>query len=93
MRPIGRIVMRGKDKDDGLGLFVLFMGGKGSFKPGYVYEIREILDELHVVEVGPSHLGPAWEGRDVSTVLSIEGKLVALTANEYAQQCEKGRES
>lgn len=82
--------MRGKDKEDGLGIFVLFTGGKAHFKPGYVYELREVLDVLHVVEVGPSHLGPDWKGRDVNSILRENGKLLALTVDEWAQECEKG---
>ena len=71
-------------------------------KPGIVYEIREVMDTLVIVPVGPSLLsasrtspdagdtlyGVSWSN-DVSYILECVGKHLILTRDEYLEQYEK----
>ena len=57
-KPIARLVIRdeGKDNPPVLGLLTC-LKGQTFFKKGMVYEVRETLGEIHIVEVGRSAVG------------------------------------
>ena len=62
-------------------------------KPNTVYQIREIMGELMIEEVGPSVMdtgvtGFTW-GKDMSALMRECGSYMYLTADEYAEQCAK----
>lgn len=52
MRTVARILTRFQGEGDGLFIGVLFKGGLDYFKPNTIYEIKEILGALTIVEVG-----------------------------------------
>lgn len=93
---VARIVMRGSDPTDGLGLIALFQGGQESLKPNTVYDVRDYAGVLTIVEVGPSVMSSEvargsllnWEC-DVTSILN-EGKYVFLTEAEFRELIERG---
>jgi len=59
MKTVARILTRLQGEGDGLFVGALFKGGTEFFKPNTIYEIRECLGELRIVEVGQaSGAGP-----------------------------------
>lgn len=56
---LARLITRLQDDNDGLFIGSLLKGGKDYFKPNTVYEIRDIMGTLTIVEVGQgSGAGP-----------------------------------
>lgn len=99
MKTVARMITR--PVDDGsdapnLGL-VAFFHGQSALKANRVYEIREVLGELVVVDIGENVLVgkteaerkgmPCW-GQDVSTILNQGGRNLYLTKAEYASICK-----
>lgn len=97
-RAVARIVMRGPDETDGLGLLALMDKNQKFFKRDTIYQIDEIMGELVIREVGPSAIRrnsrmsnfPACWGSDISSILHVCGKYLWLTIEEWKQQCELG---
>lgn len=91
IKPIARLVFRGSDKKDGLILGVSLKGHK-FFKPNTVYELREVLGEITIKEVGKSWLGAngrkEW-ARTIGDIVEIHGRKTYLTREEY--QSIKGK--
>lgn len=52
MKTVARILTRLQGEGDGLFLGALFKGGSAYFKPNTIYEIRDVLGVLTIVEVG-----------------------------------------
>lgn len=52
MKTVARIVTRLQGEGDGLFLGALFKGGDDYFKPNTIYEIKDVLGTLTIVEVG-----------------------------------------
>lgn len=77
---------------DGLIIGGVLRDGHEFFKPGYVYEIVDILGEPVVQEVGPSWVKPTLQhagarhiswGSSIDNVLMSAGKHLILTEDEY----------
>ena len=74
IQTVARFVTRdgGGEAEDGLLIGGLLRAGRAFFKPGYVYEIQEVLGELLIKEIGPSWIKPTCKsGR---TLQDEEGK-------------------
>ena len=97
MKTVARIATRLQGEDDGLFLGALFKGGRAYFKPNTIYEIKDILGTLTIVEVGrATGAGPnncssmnldyskvqfSWCS-DISHVMCLGGRQF-LTEEEY----------
>lgn len=79
-----------KERNDGLFIGCRFKDS--SLKPGYVYEIIDILGVLTIVELGPSHIKPTMKDNHLPTSwangishnLDVAGKHLFLTEQEMA---------
>jgi hypothetical protein len=103
MKTVARIVTRMQGNDDGLFLGALFKGGRDYFKPNTIYEIKDILGALTIVEVGrATGAGPdncsslkldyskvqfSWCS-DIGYVMSLGGRQF-LTEKEYLGSLNK----
>lgn len=95
MKSIARFVRRDGGDEDGLLIGNMFKQGAKHFKPGYVYEIQEILGELVIKEVGKSCIPRradedfagicAYWASDISNLVMSAGKYLILTIDEMAQ--------
>ena len=71
-----------------LGLTV-FEGKYGKqLKPNHVYEIREILGELVIIEVGPCQQPNAWH-RTIGDIIEDSPHEILMTADEYSKLTSK----
>ena len=93
IQTVARFVTRdgGGEAEDGLLIGGLLRAGRAFFKPGYVYEIQEVLGELLIKEIGegkPREVQNAccWNN-EIGSVLSIAGKCVVLSEAEYIELC------
>jgi len=57
--------------------------GESFLKPDTVYEIRMIMDEPTLVEVGKSSMDHNMWGHDISTLVECYRERLLLTADEY----------
>ena len=102
---IARFVTRGAGKKGGAPVDLILgaaMKGQKAFKPCRIYELRAVLGEIILVEIGPSALGPtpdtsaiggtSWH-HDISHIMRLNGKHIYLTYGEYKEQCERGRKA
>ena len=94
MDTLGRFVVRPQDGGD------LILGSMYKHQigllPGHIYEIREVLDELVLVDVGKAAIGmtqkdskitPNW-GWDANKILECGGNRYLLTEKEVeSEQC------
>jgi hypothetical protein len=90
LKDLGRFVIR--PRADGKGDLILgaLAQSQGShLKPGVVYEFREILDSLLIVEIGSAAIArereknfPVSWANDINTILET-GKYHLLTKGEY----------
>jgi hypothetical protein len=92
IKPIARLVYRGSEKDDGIIIGVLFKG-HNFFKPNTVYELREVMGEVVIKEVGKSWLGAKgrrneW-GRTFGDIVEIHGHKAFLSKKEYDHQLKQ----
>lgn len=103
MKTVARIVTRMQGEGDGLFLGALFKGGADYFKPNTIYEIKEVLGALTIVEVGrATGAGPnncssmnldyskvqfSWCS-DISHVMCLGGSQF-LTEEEYLDSIKK----
>lgn len=87
IKPIARLVRPDRsDKNDGMVLMALLPGGNTLFKKGYVYQLDEVMGELVLQEVGPSHVpkkGPfiSWCS-DISEIQEHLKKMLFLSKKE-----------
>lgn len=102
MKVIARFVTRPTGKDGkgppDLILGAAFKGAESHIKAGKIYEIRELLDELIVVEVGPAAIGwthktsligkVSWTN-DVNYILEMSRRHHLLTVAEFKDVCAK----
>lgn len=99
MRSIARLVTRMQGEGDGLMLGVT-LNGHNFFKPSTVYELRDVLGVITIVEIGPAL--PATEGQrytdspirvhwasNIEDVMCIAGKTLYLSQDEYQQHLEQ----
>lgn len=87
IRPLARLWVRGCDPNDGIILGVTFKRTRNSLKANHVYELREVLGEIVLKDLGPSWLGnrpgdPAY-GQTLDGVLAKAEKYLVLTKKEY----------
>ena len=85
MRPLARLLPRASDEKDGFILCVGFKGSRDFLKKGHVYELREILGEILLVDVGKQGSGLDWN-RDVNGILHEQMPFCLLTKDEYKEQ-------
>jgi hypothetical protein len=98
MKTLARFTIR--PHEDGKGDLILGALYKAQnadlLKPGVIYEIREVMGELQIVDVGASairlnmNLGPihvCWQ-HSVDYILSVSGKVHLLTENEFKEYSE-----
>lgn len=104
MKTVGRFVTRMQGEGDGLFVGTLLKGGVGTFKPNTIYEIREVLDELQIVEIGQG-IGAGSDncvsnmmsegktlfhwGQDIGNIIDCHGRLMFLTYEEYRKYCDE----
>jgi hypothetical protein len=100
MKTVARILTRLQGEGDGLFVGALFKGGTEFFKPNTIYEIRECLGELRIVEVGQAAgAGPnncasgynrdngtqfSW-AEDIGNVLAKGGRIFLTREESLAQ--------
>ena len=93
MKAVGRFIFRGCDDKDGLIIGASFRSH--DFKPNTVYEIRDVVGELMVCEVGESiiagrdetyHEAPSRDtwGSAIGDILANHGAELMLSRAEYA---------
>jgi hypothetical protein len=93
MKAVGRFIFRGCDDKDGLIIGASFRSH--NFKPNTVYEIRDVVGELMVCEVGESiiagrdetyHEAPSRDtwGSAIGDILANHGAELMLSRAEYA---------
>ena len=98
---VGRFVTRLQGEGDGLFVGSLFKSGKGLLKPNTVYEIRDVMGTLTIVEIGQGQgAGPDncisssmadgetlfhW-GQDIGYILADAGAALFLTADEMKER-------
>jgi hypothetical protein len=92
-RSLARLWVRGGGPKDGVILGVTFKGTRNVLKANHVYELREVMGEVILKDLGPSWLGnkpkdPAY-GRTIGDVFDISGKYFGLTKEEYIEQRKK----
>jgi hypothetical protein len=79
-----RFVFRGHDENDGLFIGCKQRSDKYPFKKGHVYELRLIMDEWVLRELGPSHI--PFDRRDpqidMSEISWANGVKAVLESNE-----------
>jgi hypothetical protein len=95
---VARFVTRLQGEGDGLFIGVLMTGGLEHFKPNTIYEIREVLGTLQIVEVGQAcgagsdncvsdkmseHMTPFHWAQDIGNIIACQGKYMFLTLEEY----------
>ena len=105
MKAVARFVTRLQGEGDGL--FIGALMSQGVFKPNTVYEIREILGELSIREVGMAcGAGPnncvsnnVVDGKamfhwacEIGHIIAMHGRHMFLTLKEYADVLEKYKE-
>ena len=98
MKTVARFVTRLQGEGDGMFIGAVFHAGKDSFKPNTVYEIREVLGALTIVEVGqgigagPDNCSnqvmsdgknPFHWAEDIGHIIACQGRLLFLTMQEY----------
>jgi len=104
IKPVARFVTRLQGEGDGLFVGSLFASAKGVLKPNTVYEIRDVMGTLTIVEVGQG-VGagqdncvsnmmsegktPFHWGSDIGHTLDCFGKIMFLTYEEYQEHCKK----
>jgi hypothetical protein len=84
VKSIARFATRhidGKKGETDLFLGVMFKCSTKALKPDHVYEIREILDELVIVDVGPCSDPKAWN-YDVNVILECHTHEIFTTKKE-----------
>lgn len=100
MKQVGRFVTRMQGEGDGLFIGTIFKQAAGKLKPNTVYEIREVMGVLQIVEVGQGiGAGPDncvsnsmsegktpfhW-GSDIGHTMDCFGKIMFLTYEEYME--------
>jgi hypothetical protein len=93
MKAVGRFIFRGCDDKDGLIIGASFRSH--NFKPNTVYEIRDVVGELMVCEVGESIIAGRDEtyqeapsrdtwGSAIGDILANHGAELMLSRAEYA---------
>jgi hypothetical protein len=98
MKTVARIVTRLQGENDGLFIGSLFKDGKGILKPNTIYELKEVLGTIELVEVGQACGGGPnnckndmmssgeimfhW-GQDIGNIIGTKGPLMFLTLEEY----------
>lgn len=102
MKMVARFVTRPTGKDGkgppDLILGAAFKGAESHLNAGKIYEIREILGELVIAEVGPAAIGwthktsligrVSWTN-DVNYILEMSRSHHLLTAAEFQEQVNK----
>lgn len=102
-----RFVTRMQGEGDGLFVGTLFKSAQGVLKPNTVYEIRDVMGTLTVVEIGQG-VGagqdncvsnmmsegktPFHWGSDIGHTLARHGGIMFLTYEEYQDHCKKSWE-
>jgi hypothetical protein len=86
LKPIARLVFRGSGPNDGIIIGCSIKGHK-FFKPNTVYELKEVMGEVIIEEVGKSWLGAdkrrkEW-GRTFGDIVAIHQNYTWLTKEEY----------
>jgi hypothetical protein len=97
-KSVARFITRMQGEGDGLFIGSVFQGGKELFKPNTVYEIRDVLGTLTIVEVGEgqgtnSGSGEVYNspgvlfhwGQEIGNILDSWHKYIFLTRDEYKQ--------
>ena len=100
MKTVARFITRLQGDGDGLFVGTLMKGGVGVLKPNTVYEIREILGELAIAEIGrgigagsdncitnsmADGKNPFHWGQDIGSIIECHGSALFLTHEEYSE--------
>lgn len=100
METIARFVTRFQGAGDGLFIGALFKAGEGKLKPNTIYEIRDVLGTLTIVEVGQATgagsdncvsdkmsegKAPFHWAQDIGNIIACHGKHMFLTMKEYTE--------
>lgn len=105
---VARFVTRLQGEGDGLFIGSLLKSGQGVLKPNTVYEIRDVMGALTIVEIGQG-IGagsdncvsnmmaegktPFHWGSDIGHTLVCFGKIMFLTYEEYQEHCKRSWET
>jgi len=91
LKPFLRFVTRGGENGKvDLIIGTTFKGTDCPLKPDTTYEIRDIMDELVIMEVGKSAMDEKMWGHDVSSLIECYKSRLFLTEAEYKRACESG---
>lgn len=98
MKTVARMITRLQGEGDGLFIGALLKEGKGVLKPNTVYEIREVMGVLQIVEIGQGcgagddncasnkmadgKTSFHW-AQDIGNIIACHGKHMFLTLKEY----------
>lgn len=104
MRTVARFVTRMQGEGDGLFIGSLYKGAENAFKPNTVYEIREVMGEKQIVEVGqgigagPNNCvsdmmsegkTPFHWGQHIGDIIAWHGSTMFMTYEEYMEHCRQ----
>jgi len=91
LRRIARLLVRGADKKDGIIIGVAFKGSRDVLKSGTIYELREVLGEIMLVEAGPALCDgtPKSPGYGVDLSRLVEENMFYLTKAEWKEICKR----
>lgn len=104
---VARFVTRMQGEGDGMFIGTLMQSGRAAFKPNTVYEIRDVMGVLTIVEVGQG-VGAGSdncvsnmmsEGKtpfhwccEIGYIIDCYGKIMFLTYEEYKEHCRQSWE-
>lgn len=86
---LGRFLVRGcetnkNDKGETGATIIGFVKfNNDNFKPGHVYEIRQILGEFDIVDLGSSHVPDNHMKASLNDLVGIYGKRLFLSKSEF----------
>ncbi len=85
MNILGRFIVR--PEGDGSRLMVgMMIPGNGVIRPGVVYELREVLGEVVLKEVGEPHMDKRNWGREIGVVITGMDGTHLMTTEEYEER-------
>jgi hypothetical protein len=94
MKAIARLLVRGGGRKDGIIIGVAMKGSRNVLKPATIYELREVLGEIVLVEAGPAYCDdkPRSPGYGVDLSRLVEEQHFYLTKEEHRRAVEDDRE-
>lgn len=90
IRTLARLFVRGCDKKDGIIIGVAMKGSRDVLKPETIYELREVLGTIQLIEIGPAlcENKPRAPGYGVELSRLVEENMFYLTKAEWKEICK-----